>query len=155
MNLNRKCKILFVLLLALVVVGCKDDAYTAAAKSTKGISDSVRTGIDTVQTLYASTSDIHIDRAERDAALHVLDNLTDLNSQFRGQIRTLHSNPATTKAQYLQVASGFVASSQALLQSGALHVKSPSAQAKLDTIFTAIQTGLNGLAVAIQSAKGA
>lgn len=151
---HKLAAVIILVLLPLLVAGCKDDAYTAAAKSTKAISDSTKTGIDTVETLYTSQSDIRIDRGERDAVLGVLNNVTDLNIQFRTQVKTLHANPATSKAQYLQVASGFVSSAQALLNSGALHVKNPSAQAKLTSVFQAIQTALNGISIAIQNAKG-
>lgn len=140
---------------AITAQGCQDDTYTACAKATKDISDTVKTGIDVVQTLYTSTSDIHIDKAERDGALGVLSNLTDLNIEFRSQVKTLHANPTAIKADYLRMASSFVSSAQGLLASGALHVKNEKAQTRLNTVFETIKTALNGVTLAIQNAKGA
>lgn len=141
--------------LLLAAQGCKDDAYTACAKASADISSTVKTGIDTVQTLYTApaASDIRIDKAERDGVLAILGNLTDLNIQFRSQVRALHAHGVTGKMDYLRVADGFVSSGQALLQSGALHVKNQAAQDRLNTIFETVKVALNGIALAVQNAK--
>jgi len=151
---NRKAQfaaVFFCFILAFALAACKDDAYTAAAKASADVSGAVGVAITATSDLYAQKL---ITQAEKNAVATVLLNVTDANTQFRVQVKALHANPVTTKAQYLTAASSFVQSAQVLLASGDLHVKDPAAQAKLTTVLNAIQTGLDGIATAITAAKG-
>ena len=139
------------LMLCVALTGCKDDAYTAAAKAT----DDVATAVGQAT---AGTADLYnagvITKDEKNAVAIVLLNLVDGNTEFRNKVKELHAKPATTKTDYLNAASSFVQSGRNLLASGDLHVKNADGQKKLDLWLQAIQTGLSGVATAIQSAKG-
>lgn len=137
--------------LVFCLAACSDDPYTAAAKAT----DDVATAVGQAT---AGTADLYnagvITKDEKNAVAIVLLNLVDGNTEFRNKVKELHAKPATTKTDYLNAASSFVQSGRNLLASGDLHVKNADGQKKLDLWLQAIQTGLSGVATAIQSAKG-
>lgn len=147
----RKSKSFLVLAIFIALVsasGCKDDAYTAAAKGTDDVAAGVKTGIDVTGELYA---DKLIDQGEKNAVGGFLLDFTALNTQFRQNVKSLHAKHAT-KADYVAAASAFVASGRKLLADGNLHIKNETAKARVDTFLQAIQTGLDGVNIAILNA---
>jgi hypothetical protein len=138
-------------------VGCKDDAYTAAAKSADTVTSSVKATIDWTKQAYnpnCQSGQPCIDRDEKNAITLVLIDVTSANDLFIGDIRKLHAQNVTAKADYISIANTFVGNARTLLASGTLHVKNPQKQADLDLKLRAISTGLDGISAAIQLAKG-
>lgn len=150
---RRKRSLAIFLALAVILsfsTGC-DDAYRAAAKGSDDVSSAVDKAIKGTAELYSQQL---IDKNEKDAVAHVLDKITDANIEFRGNVKKIHANATATKADYIAAASGFVQSGRTLLANGDLNVKNTDAKKKLDAWLQAIQTGLDGVSLAIQQAKG-
>lgn len=149
----RNTKRSFALFLAIAFIlsfasGC-DDAYRAAAKGSDDVANGVKAAVAGIGDLY--TQGI-ITQDEKNGAARILLTLTDGNTEFRNNVKTIHARGGL-KADYVAAASGFVQSGKNLLDNGDLRVKNPDAQKKLDVWLTAIKTGLDGIGLAIQKAK--
>jgi hypothetical protein len=157
-NIRTRFAGLFVaMMLMLSMAGCKDDAYTAASKSADTITSSVKAAIDWTKQAYdpkCQPSQSCIDRDEKNAIVLVLIDITSGNDEFIKDIKSLHAQNVTAKANYIDIANTFVDSTRTLLASGTLHVKNPQKQADLDLKLKAISAGLNGIGAAIELAKG-
>src|SRR5690349_13189625 len=135
---NRKWFLFFFLVAIFSVVAGCDDAYRAAAKGSDDIANGVKDAIPAISDLYTSTPPL-ITKDEKNAAAGALNKLTDLNTEFRNNVKQIHAKGTATKADYLTAASGFVQSARTLLAAGDLNVKNPDAQKKVDSVLQAIK----------------
>lgn len=152
----RRYKVLLIapLLLALVlaVSGCPKDPYTASMAASLDVSNGVNDGITVITQLE---QDKLITPQEGASVAVYLGNMTVLNGKFRVAVKSIHAaNPTATKAQYIPAAQAFVQAANDPTFLSAIHIKDPIAQAKVQTFLTAINTALNGIQLAINSAKG-
>ena len=145
--------LLFLLLLVPLLSGCPKDPYTAAMAASLDISNGVNDGLTVITQLE---QDKLITQIETAKLATYLGNVTTLNGTFRTAVRSIHSaNASSTKAAYIPAAQAFVTAASDPQTLAALHVVNPTADAKVQAVLTAINTALNGIQLAINSAKGA
>jgi hypothetical protein len=153
---QRMVAVALLLLLAPLVLltsGCPKDPYTAAMAASLDISNGVNDGLTVITQLQ---QDKLITQAEMAKVATYLGNLTTLNGKFRTTVKSIHSaNASSIKAAYIPAAEAFVTAASDPATLAALHVVNPAAEAKIQAVLTAINTALNGIQLAINSAKGA
>lgn len=153
---QRMVAVALLLLLAPLVLltsGCPKDPYTAAMAASLDISNGVNDGLTVITQLQ---QDKLLTQTEVSSIANYLSILTTLNGQFRTTVKSIHSaNASSTKAAYIPAAQAFVTAASNPQVLSAIHVVNPIAQAKVQAFMTAINTALNGIQLAINSAKGA
>lgn len=145
---NRKRRnavtIVSLALIAMLAHGCTKDPYRAAIQGSADVSQAVSSAIK-ITTVYYSNGTIN-DSAKSTVASY-LNLVTDCNMAFRKSVVSIHSSGATGKAAYLPVADVFVfcaASAPPLVN-----------DATIQNYLKAVKTAIDGIALAVQSAKGA
>lgn len=131
------------LLLVLVTSGCPKDPYTASLKGSADVSDAVHTAIKDTAAYY-STGKLN-DQKKKDVA-SVLNTVTDCNMTFRKAVVDAHNAGLTGVESFLPIANGFVSCAQAVPQV----VNDPNAE----NILKAVSTAINGVSLAVATAKG-
>lgn len=142
--LRRKClAIVAVMALVAGLSGCPKDPYRAAIQGSSDVSQAVSSAVK-ITTVYYSNGTIN-DQVKGTVAGY-LGIVTDCNMGFRKSVVSIHSSGAIGKAAYLPVASTFVTCAQ----STPPVVK----DATIDNYLKAVKTAIDGIALAVESAKG-
>lgn len=152
MKRNKATAIGLVFVLAMLMVGCPKDPYTASMAGSDDIANGVADGITIIADLQKAGL---MSPTEVSQYAGYLGSLTTLNQTYRASVRQIHSSGVTGKGSYLSAAQTFVTNANNPQLLAALHVSNPSAQAKVQTFMVAISTALTGIQTAITAAKGA
>jgi len=140
---RRRLQALALLPLLLLLSGCPKDPYTASLKGSADVSNAVHSAIQ-ITASYYSTGKLNDQKKAQVAG--VLNIVTDCNMTFRKAVVDAHNAGLTGVESFLPIANGFVSCAQAAPQV----VNDPNAE----NILKAVQTAINGVSLAVSSAKG-
>lgn len=153
-RLTRRYSV-FVVALMLVAVslisGCAKDPYTASMAASLDVSNVVGDGVTILSELK---KDGLLTQPEIVRFSGYLSSVTTLNGTFRADVKQLHATGAVGKAAYIAAAQTFINNANDPTVLAAVHVSNPAAQAKVANVVKAIQTALDGIQTAINSASG-
>jgi hypothetical protein len=141
--LRRRLVALVLLPLLLLLSGCPKDPYTASLKGSADVSQAVSSAIK-IAAQYYSTGKLN--DAKKAEVASVLNTITDCNMSFRKAVVNTHNAGLTGVESFLPVANSFVSCAQISPQLA----NDPSAQ----SILKAVTTAINGVSLAVASAKG-
>jgi len=139
----KRRTILLLLPLLLLLSGCPQDPYKAALQGSADVSQAVSSAIKITATYYSAGT---IDDKKKATVAGILDTVTNCNTVFRQAVVNTHNSGQTVKQSFLPIADSFVRCAQITPQV----MNDPSVSA----ILKAVDTAINGLALAVQSAKG-
>lgn len=148
----RKLKVLPLLVLLVLVAGCKSDPYTVSMKASLDVSNGVSDGIKLLADLNQAGT---LSKSEVADFAGYLGDLTVLNQKFRQDVQALHTNGHSGKIQYLNAAQIFVAGAKDPKLFNALHIVNPKSQQQMMVWLQTFQLVLDGIQTAINAAKGA
>ena len=141
--LRKRLLVLLLLPLLLLLSGCPKDPYTASLKGSADVSDAVHAAIK-ISVSYYSTGKLNDARKNQIAS--VLNTVTDCNMTFRKAVVDAHNAGLTGASSFLPIADSFV------------HCAEMTPQVKADaTVFNilkSVDTAINGVSLAVASAKG-
>ena len=146
MKRKRAIKASFaVLLLCAVVVaaGCPKDPYRAAIQGSADVSNAVSSAVKLTASYYSTGK---LSDQKKASVAGVLNTITDCNMTFRKSVVDTHNSGAVGAAAYLPIADSFVRCAQMSPQV----LADPTAS----NILKAVDTAIQGVSVAIASAKG-
>ena len=130
-------------LLILSLSGCSQDPYTTSLKGSAGVADAVHGAIK-ITVSYYSTGKLNDQKKAQVAG--VLNIVTDCNMTFRKSVVDAHNAGLTGVESFLPIADGFV------------HCAQMAPQVKTDpavfNILKSVDTAINGVSLAVASAKG-
>lgn len=139
----RLLAIPLLVLLALQLSGCPKDPYVASLKGSADVSQAVSSAIK-ITASYYSTGKLN-DQKKKDIA-NVLNIVTDCNMTFRKSVVDTHNAGLVGISSYLPIADSFVHCAQMSPQV----MNDPNAS----SILKAVDTAINGVSLAVASAKG-
>lgn len=144
-------QILMVLLLAYASMGagCPKDPYRAALAGSDDVSQAVASGVK-IATKYYSLG--KFTDQQKAVAAQILTNVTEGNMKFRHGAVDLHNAGVVGKAQYVGLAQAFINSIPE--DAAQLHYFSGDSQKLYYEVMGPLRTAVNGIALAIQNAKG-
>lgn len=141
----KKCSlVLAVLICAVAMAGCPKDPYRAAIQGSADVSQAVSSAVKITASYYSAGT---INDAKKAQVASYLNLVTDCNLTFRKGITNVHNAGQTGVSAFLPVADGFV-------QCVAVQA-SVASDPKLSNILKAVDTAINGVSLAVASAKGA
>lgn len=144
-RLRRLQMVLFlaVLVLSLSGFGCPKDPYRASIQGSADVSTAVSSAIKITASYYTAGT---INDTKKAQIASVLDTVTTCNMTFRKAVTDAHNAGLTGVGAFLPIADSFV------------HCAQISPQVKNDltaaNILKAVDTAINGVEVAVASAKG-
>jgi hypothetical protein len=132
-----------VVALCTMAVGCPKDPYRASIQGSSDVSQAVSSAVKITASYYSAGT---INDAKKAQVATVLNTVTDCNMTFRKAVTDVHNTGQTGVSAFLPVADSFV------------HCAQLSPQMKADptafNILKAVDTAINGVEVAVASAKG-
>lgn len=132
-----------VLTLAFLSAGCPKDPYRASIQGSSDVSQAVSSALKITASYYSAGT---INDAKKAQVAGVLDTVTNCNIIFRKAATDTHNAGQVGVAAFLPIADAFV------------HCAQISPQMKADqtafNILKAVDTAINGVEVAVASAKG-
>ncbi len=135
--------VLLLVVLVLSLSGCPKDPYRASIQGSADVSTSVGSAIKITASYYSAGT---INDAKKAQIANVLDTVTTCNITFRKAVTDAHNSGLTGVSAFLPIADSFV------------HCAQISPQVKNDltaaNILKAVDTAINGVEVAVASAKG-
>lgn len=132
------------ILLAVSLSGCPKDPYRVAIQGSSDVSQAVSSAVKITASYYSAGT---IDDVKKAQVAGVLNIVTDCNMSFRKSVVATHNAGQTGVAAFLPIADSFVHCAQVSPQVMA----DPAAS----NILKAVDTAVNGVAVAVSNAKGA
>ncbi len=142
-RLRRIQIVLLLVTLTPLLSGCPKDPYRASIQGSADVSSAVSSAVKITASYYSAGT---INDAKKAQVASVLNTVTDCNITFRKAVTDVHNAGQTGVAAFLPVADSFV------------HCAQISPQAKADVtmsnILKAVDTAINGVEVAVASAKG-
>jgi hypothetical protein len=141
--MNRFQTILVLVLLVLLLVGCTTDPYRAAIQGSSDVSQAVSSAIKITASYYSAGT---FNDAQKATAAKYFTIVTDCNIAFRKSVVSVHNEGHTGMSAFLPIADSFV--------SCVKNSAPVSADAKVASVFKAIDSAINGVSLAIASAKG-
>lgn len=147
---RRRMTAVLVLPLFLLLMGCPKDPYRAALQGSDNVAAAVHTAIAVTTDYYGNGL---VSDSEKATVANVLQVITVGNMTFRHCVVAAHNANAAGQAPYLACADAF-ASQVATTDPSLLGFKNPKAQEELRSYLQAVKTAINGISLAIQSAKG-
>lgn len=140
------CAVLVVL--ALVVSGCPKDPYRASLSGSAKVADAIHEATTAAKDYYGQGK---LTDGEKKAIGEYLDAVNTANEKFKKSVDATHAAGTVGAQAYLDAAQAFV--DAVPTDPLAFHYKSADSQAKFNTVLGAVKTALNGISLAIQSAK--
>jgi hypothetical protein len=128
---------------SLSAFGCPKDPYRAAIQGSSDVSQAVSSAVKITASYYTAGT---INDAKKAQVAGVLNLVTDCNMTFRKAVTDVHNTGQTGVIAFLPVADSFVHCAQVSPQVMA----DPTAA----NILKAVDTAINGVAVAVANAKG-
>lgn len=143
--MHRKFSLVIaVLICAVALAGCPKDPYRAAIQGSKDVSDGVAAAIKITASYYTSNA---IDDTQKAKVAGVLSVITDCNTKFRMSVVGVHNSGQTSIQAFLPIADSFVQCAQSQ--------RAVMSDPKIFNILQAVDTAINGVSLAVASAKGA
>src|SRR6266478_2356753 len=142
-KLSRSTTLLLLLLL-LFLSGCPKDAYRASVQGSADVSQAVSSAIKITTAYYANGT---INDGAKATVAKYLTIVTDCNMTFRKAVVDTHNAGQIGAGAFLPIANSFVTCAQ-----GSAPVIGNVA---VQNYLKAVETAINGIALAVQSAKGA
>lgn len=136
-------RVALVLLLAVFVAGCPKDPYRAAIQGSADVSNAVSAAIKITGSYYSGGL---FNDAQKATAAKYFTIVTDCNMTFRKSVTDVHNAGQTGVSAFLPIADGFVT----CVKNSAPVVDDP----KVSGVLKAVDTAINGISLAISSAKG-
>lgn len=136
-------EMIFLTALVLLVAGCPRDAYRAAIQGSDDVSQAVHSAIKITGEYYSSGT---FNDAQKATAAKYFTIVTDCNMSFRKAVMGAHNSGQTGAQAFLPIADSFV-----------VCVKNAAPVAtdqKLSDVLKLIDVSINGISLAISSAKG-
>jgi hypothetical protein len=143
--------VLSVCLLVLFASGCPKTPYRAALAGSDDVAASVHAAIDITAQYYTSSL---VNDQEKQTVGAGLQAVTEGNLAFRDCVVNAHNAGQLNKAPYLACASAFVTRVSSF-NPASFGFKSAKAQTDLGNYLKAVKTAIDGVSLAVQSAKGA
>ena len=140
----RVIPVLVLFLIVPLLSGCPKDPYRASIQGSSDVSQAVSSAIKITASYYSAGT---INDAKKAQVAGVLDVVTNCNMTFRKAVVDVHNAGQTGVAAFLPIADSFVHCAQLSPQ-----VKS---DVTMSNILKAVDTAVNGVEVAVASAKGA
>lgn len=140
---KRKILIAPLLLVLPLLSGCPKDPYRASIQGSSDVSQAVHSAIK-ITTSYYSTGTFN--DAQKATAARYFTIVTDCNMTFRKSVVDVHSAGLTSVSAFLPIADGFVV----CVKNSAPVVSDP----KVSNVLKAVDTAINGISLAVSSAKG-
>jgi len=131
-------------LLAVGLAGCPKDPYRASIQGSSDVSQAVSSAVKITASYYSAGT---INDAKKAQVAGVLDTVTNCNMTFRKAAVDAHNAGQSGVSAFLPIADSFVHCAQIAPQ-----VKADPTAAN---ILKAVDTAINGVEVAVASAKGA
>jgi hypothetical protein len=150
-KLCRASKVVLLVLLVLSASGCPKEPYRAALSGSDSVAASVHAAIDITSQYYSSNL---VNDQEKKVVGEALQVVTESNMTFRSCATAYHNSGALGKSPYLACASSFVLKT-ASFDPTTFGFKNAKAQADLSNYLKAVKTAIDGVSLAVQSAKGA
>jgi hypothetical protein len=143
MKSAKRIAILFVVAMAvLMTAGCPKDPYRASIQGSKEVSDGVAAAITITSSYYTSSA---INDSQKAAIGNFLNTVTDCNIKFRASVVAAHNAGQTGISAFLPIADSFVQCAEVN--------RSVMSDLKVYNILKAVDTAINGVALAVASAK--
>lgn len=139
---KRKLMLLLLLPLLLLLSGCPKDPYRASIQGSKDVADGVAAAIKITASYYSAGT---IDDAKKSQVANFLSVVTDCNIKFRVAVTAVHNSGAVGVQAFLPVADSFVTCAEAQ--------RSVMSDPKIYNILKAVDTAINGVSLAVASAK--
>jgi hypothetical protein len=142
---HRRSRILLALPLLLILsgVGCPKDPYRASLQGSDDVSNGVKSAIKISASYYTSHA---INDTQKAAVAGFLTTVTQCNMTFRASVIAEHNAKQVGIAAFLPIADSFVTCAEAQ--------KSIMSDSKIYNILKAVDTAINGVSLAVASAKG-
>ena len=125
--------------LAVSLAGCPKDPYRAAIQGSDDVSQAVHSAIKITASYYAAGT---FNDAQKAAAATYFTIVTDCNMTFRKAATGVHNAGQTGVGAFLPIADSFVACA-----------KTSVSDPKVSNVLKAVDTAINGISLAVQSAK--
>lgn len=139
---TRKWRSLLLLPL-LLLSSCSKDPYTVAIKGSSDVSQAVSSAIKITASYYAAGT---FNDNQKATAARYLNIVTDCNMAFRKAVTDVHNAGQTGIQAFLPIANSFV---------GCVKNSAPiTADPSVRTVLQAVDTAIQGVSLAISSAKG-
>lgn len=139
----RLIKVVPILALALVISGCPKDPYRAAIQGSADVSNAVHAGVKITASYYSSGT---LNDSQKATAAKYFTVVTDCNMAFRKSVIATHTAGLTGVQAFLPIADSFVS----CVKNSAPVASDP----QVANILKATDTAINGISLAIASAKG-
>jgi len=130
--------------LVLLLAGCTNDPYRAAIKGSADVSQAVSSGIKITASYYSSGA---FNDSQKATAAKYFTIVTDCNFSFRKAVIDVHNAGQTGASAFLPIADSFVV----CVKNSAPVTADP----KVKNVLQAVDTAIQGISVAVASAKGA
>jgi len=129
--------------LVLLLAGCTNDPYRAAIKGSADVSQAVSSGIKITASYYSSGA---FNDSQKATAAKYFTIVTDCNMTFRKAVVDVHNAGQTGASAFLPIADSFVV----CVKNSAPVTADP----KVKNVLQAVDTAIQGISVAVASAKG-
>lgn len=123
--------------------GCPKDPYRAAIQGSDDVASSVHAVIKVTGTYYSNGT---FNDSQKATVARYLTIVTDCNMTFRKSVVSTHNAGLTGVSAFLPIADSFVS----CVKTSAPVVADP----KVENVLKAVDTAINGISLAVQSAKG-
>jgi len=140
--MNRKLLALCLGVSAVFLSGCPKDPYRAAIAGSDDVSQAVHSAIAITASYYSNGT---FNDAQKATAAKYYTIVTDCNMTFRKSVTGVHNSGQTGAAAFLPIADGFVV----CVRNSAPVVADP----KVANVLKAVDTAIEGISLAVASAK--
>lgn len=131
-----------VLFLAVFVAGCPKDPYRAAIQGSSDVSQAVSSAIKITSSYYSTGV---FGDAQKATAAKYFTVVTDCNMSFRKAVTDVHNAGQTGVSAFLPIADSFVK---------CVKDSAPAtSDSKLENVLKTVDTTINGISLAVSSAK--
>jgi len=139
-----------IVLIALAFAGCPKDPYRASIQGSYDVAESVHSATVIATSYYANGL---VNDQERDTLANVLKVVTNANMVFRKCAVDAHT--LNSKGLAFVACADVFTSQVSTLNLASIGFKDPKAQAAISKYILAVKAAIDGIGLAIQSAKGA
>jgi len=139
----RRLRIFPVVVVVLLLSGCPKDPYRAAIQGSDDVASAVHASIQVTAGYYSNGT---FSDAQKATAAKYFTIVTDCNLSFRKSVVAAHNSGQTVASAFLPVADSFVTCVKNSAPVGA--------DPKISGVLQAVDTAINGISLAISSAKG-
>lgn len=141
--MTRRRLVALLLPLVLFASGCPKDPYRASIQGSSDVSQAVSSAVKITASYYSSGT---IDDKKKATVASVLNTVTDCNMTFRKSVVDAHNAGQVGVSAFLPIADSFVQCARLTPQ--------VQADPKMADILKAVDLAVNGVSLAVASAKG-